>query len=151
VRHPRHRAHSVGEEGAVEVVKLVLPDARREPRRHLVDRLLVEVPGAHVHLLAAGHHDVDVGQAETPLLGLFLAFAVAHLRIDVDAVVAGLARGVHDEQADVLAHLGGRKSDPPGLAHQLQHARRQGAEALVEGGHWSAHLLQPGVGVVDDL
>src|SRR5690349_15993516 len=51
--HLRYRAHAVGDERAVQVVELVLPDAREVAGFDLVDVVALHVFGADAHRLVA--------------------------------------------------------------------------------------------------
>ena len=90
------------------------------PARGLVTRpTLAEVLAYRRHVdagierLLADAQSADV--ADLVILGL------AQFRVDVNAVIAGLAGVVCNEQADVLADLRGGQADSLVLAHQLEH------------------------------
>src|SRR3954449_2677509 len=117
-------AHAVEEDDAVQVVVLVLDDARLEAQDHVVERTPVAVEPLHPHLGMARHQAPQVGDREAPLpvvrhlAGLGGDQGVDHhVQRDLRR-----ARRLVDEDLQLLAHLGRGETHAMRGVHRLHHA-----------------------------
>src|SRR5258705_8822141 len=120
-----HRLHPIEEEDAVEVVGLVLRDARREILQRQLDRaaVAIERPNEDVHV--ARHHAPDVGDAQAAFPPLFHRGTVRNdLRVDDHgrfALGVGVFVEQRDKQAHPFVHLRCGKADAVILVHRVDH------------------------------
>src|SRR5437667_6392432 len=142
---------AVEDEHAVEVVDLVLDDARLEPAGLDLDRLAVLVARADADVDRALDVDDHAGQRQAPLLhDLGLLAAPLDDRVD-ERVDWALGLDAVDEDAVEGADLGGRQADPDGLVHEPAHARDLLAQRVVEGVDLARPRAQDGVAELADL
>src|SRR5581483_131590 len=118
--------HAVDEEHAIEVIGLVLDDARRKVVRADLDALAVAIEGAHFDLTRTRHAAADVRDAQTSFpvfdhvdadrrdLGIDDRDRVACLAVLVD--VEG-----RDEDAQRFVNLRRGEADAVILGHRLDH------------------------------
>src|SRR5687768_12697548 len=93
VRHAVDGGHAVEDEDPVEVVRLVLPDARGQLVAAEENGVAVKVQGLDGDRLGPADHASDLRQAQAALLEILrLATGLAQHRVDEYLVVAGLPR-----------------------------------------------------------
>src|SRR5882762_10300783 len=115
----RHGREVVDEEHAVQVIHLVLDDAREETLGFEVYGLAVLGRGLDGHPLAALDVPEEAGQRETPFLLDHGSTSTGDDGID-EGARATLAV-VHDEQAIGAAHLWRGQADTDLVVHRLDH------------------------------
>lgn len=121
--------NAVYEQDAVEVVDLVLHDARFKVLERLFANpvLLIEEPDSH--LGRALHVPVQPRQRQTALLRNLLALGGEDLGIEERPGLAGCGR---DEQPDGAPQLRRRKADSVCRAHRTYHLLSEPAQLLVD-------------------
>src|SRR5206468_7046864 len=142
---------AVEDEHAVEMVDLVLDDARLEPAGLDLDRLAVLVARADADVDWALDIDDDAGQRQAALLH-DLGLLAAPLDDRVDQRVDGaLGLDAVDEHAVERADLRRRQADPDRLVHEPAHARDLLAQRVVEGVDLARLRAQDRVAELADL
>src|SRR5258705_262801 len=120
-----HRLHPVEEEDAVEVVGLVLRDARRKILQRQLDGAAVAIERADHDLRVAGDHPADIRDAQAAFPSLFHRRAVGNdLGVDDDGRLAlrvGVLVQQCDEQAQSFVHLRRGEADAVVLVHRVDH------------------------------
>ena len=122
------RPHPIEEQHAVEMIGLVLDDARRKIVRAQLDALAVPVERAHLDLARPRHAAADVGDAQAafPVLddvgaddGDLGVDDRERRRFRLVVLVAIVERG--DEQPEPLVHLRRGQTDAVILDHRVDH------------------------------
>lgn len=143
--------HFVNDQHAIKVVVLVLPDASGQTGAFEGEGFAGQVLGRDGDSDGAADLTVDVGEAKAALLAVFgLAAGVGKGGIDENQVVFWLTSGVGNEKAPGKANLGGGQTHPGGLVHELEHAKGDVPNILVNGGDGRGFTAEGRVGVKED-
>src|SRR6266852_5739259 len=145
----RHGREVVDEEHAIQVIHLVLDDAREETLGLEVYGLAVLVRGLDGDPLAALDVPEDAGQRETSLLVDHGSASTGDDGID-EGARAALAV-VHDEQTIGDAHLRRGQPDADLVVHRLDHVADQPAELGRDLAHVRGFAPQRAVAVEPDV
>src|SRR5262249_58348842 len=116
----RYRIDAVDEEDAVEVVDLVLQDARAEPRGAEGQRPSVRVLRLDLHPRRARDRREHARDRQTPFLARRLAAAIDDGRIQERLHAAAFLVG-DDDQPERDAHLRRGQADADLVVHRLGH------------------------------
>src|SRR5258705_7729588 len=120
-----HRLHPIEEQHAVEVIRLVLRDARGESLERQLDGAAVAIERADHDLRVAGNHPADIRDAQAAFPSLFNRRAVGKdLGVDDDGRLAlrvGVLVQQCDEQAQPFVHLRRGEADAVLLVHRVDH------------------------------
>src|SRR5687767_14448604 len=124
----------IDEEDPVEMVDLVLEDARKEiPALDLL-RIPAQVEVLDLDLLGALDRLHDPGNGKAPLLARHRAMAPDNGGVDEHHDLGGVTGLAHVEHRDSAlgSHLRRDETDPFGIVHRLDQVTREGGELLVE-------------------
>src|SRR6185503_8539347 len=137
----------VGEQHAVQVIRLVLDRAREESRHHALERLAILVAPAHAHARGALHLLEDPRHGQAALLGHVLPALLVEHRVHHGEAVARavLVRDVHHEHALGDADLVRGQPDAAVRGHGFVEVGDQGAQRVVEVAHVACALAEHGV------
>jgi hypothetical protein len=141
----------VQQQDVLEVVDLVLDDAREKIGARLRAPCAGRVGELDVDLLRAFDLDEDPGEREATFLAEDAAALLLDHGIDEDLVVRAVVARIEDEQPDAPADLRRRESDPARRVHQLQHLLHLRSNRVVDGRHGDRLLQQERVRVGDDV
>lgn len=140
-------------EHPVEMVELVLEDAREPPMGLELERRAVEPGGAQQRAVRALEGKAFSRHRQAPLAVVPLVGLIDRRRADPQLGVDGDSRVSHvvfvgpvpDEQARVDADLGSREAYSRGLGHRVPHVGDEALDGFVDGGHGGGGSVQHGL------